>query len=147
MVSSAQEIVDMPQGQVDDLFRSSPAGDIPTGEGAGTVIFHPGTRLADIAEKLAHQIAWQGKIFDPDHGELRNLVTPAHIKSIKAKVYKAPSWFDGGEAIILDYSETSLIAHYIRDDMRLVGEGLYLGNVYWGHDRILNFALQFPKGT
>jgi hypothetical protein len=147
MPNSAQEIVDMPQAKVDDLFRASPAGAIPTGEAVGTVIYHPDTKLADVAEKLVHLIAWQGKVFDPDHGELRNEVTPLHLKSIKAKVYKDNSWFDGNEAIILDYSHTSLIAHYIRDEMRLVGDGLYLGIVFWDHDRILNFALQFPRTT
>jgi hypothetical protein len=147
MPHSAREIVDMPQAEVDDLFRSSPPGDIPTGEGDGTVIYHPDTKMADVAEKLVHLIAWQGKVFDPDHGELRNVVTPLHLKAIKAKVYKGESWFDGQEAIILDYSETSLVAHYIRDEMRLVGDGLYLGVVFWGRDRILNFALQFPTPT
>jgi hypothetical protein len=147
MPKTAQEIVDMSQAEVDELFRSSPAGPIPSGEGEGTVIFHPGTKLADVAEKVAHQIAWQGKVFDPDKGELRNLVTPAHLNAIKAKVYKDESWFDGQEAIILDYSETSVVAHWIRDEMRLVGDGLYLGVVYWDHDRLLNFALQFPNGA
>ncbi len=147
MPNSAEEIVDMAQAQVDDLFRASPAGDIPTGEAVGTVIYHPGTKLADVAEKLVHLIAWQGKVFDAEQGGLRNEVTPFHLKSIKAKVYKDSSWFDGNEAIILDYSQTSLIAHYIRDEIRLVGEGLYLGIVFWDHERILNFALQFPRTT
>jgi hypothetical protein len=147
MPSSAQEIVDMPQAEIDELFRSSAAGDIPTGEAVGTVIYHPDTKTADIAEKLVHLIAWQGKVFDPEKGELRNEITPLHLKAIKAKVYKDNSWFDGNEAIILDYSHTSLVAHYIRDEIRLVGEGLYLGIVFWDHDRVLNFALQFPRST
>jgi hypothetical protein len=145
MVGTTQEIVDMSQSAIDDLFRSSQPGDIPSGEAGGVVIYHPGTELADVAEKLLHVIVWQGKVFDPANGVLVNEVGPFHTKAIKAKVYKATSWFDGNEAIILDYSETSLIAHYIRDEMRIVGDGLYLGNVYWGHSRILNFALKFPK--
>jgi hypothetical protein len=145
VVGDAQEIVDMPQDGVDELFRSSAAGDIPSGEAEGTVIFHPGTHMADVAEKLAHLIVWQGKVFDADNGNLVNKVTPLHVDAIKGKVYKGESWFDGKEAIILDYSKTSLIAHYIRDEMRLVGDGLDLGIVYWGHERLLNFALQFPK--
>ena len=142
--SSAEDIVKMSQEDVDALFRASPAGDIPVGEGAGTVIYHPSTQRAEVAEKLVHLIAWQGKIFDPVKGELHNKVSPLHLHAIRAKVYKDKSWFDGNEAIILDYSHTSLVAHWIRDEMRLVGDGLYLGVVYWEHDRILNFALQFP---
>ena len=144
MPSSAQEIVEMTQAEVDELFRASPPGDIPRGQAVGTLIYHPDTETAEIAEKLVHLIAWQGKVFDPDKGVLVNEITPLHLDEIKAKVYKGESWFDDNEAIILDYSHTSLVAHYIRDEIRLVGTGLYLGIVFWDHDRILNFALQFP---
>jgi hypothetical protein len=51
---------------------------------------------------------------------------------------------DGAECIVLDYSETSLIAHWIRDEIPEVIPGLYLGLVYWDHDRVLNFVLRFP---
>jgi hypothetical protein len=145
MSPSAQDLVDMSQAELDALFRASPSGDIPTGEAAGTVIYHPDTKTADIAEKLVHLIAWQGKVFDPNREALVNLVTPLHLKEIKAKVYKGESWFDGNEAIILDYSSTSLVARYIRDEIRLVADELYLGIVFWDRDRILNFALQFPQ--
>jgi hypothetical protein len=58
-------------------------------------------------------------------------------------VYRAPSWFDGQEAIILDYSKTSFVAQRIRDEIREVAPRLYLGQVYWGRTRICNFALAF----
>ena len=147
MPDTAQEIVEMTQADVDELYRASPPGDIPVGRGVGTVIYHPDTKTAEIAAKLVHLIAWQGKVFDPDKGELVNEITPLHLDAIKAKVYKGESWFDGNQAIILDYSHTSLVAHYIRDEIRLVGTGLYLGIVFWDHDRILNFALQFPAAS
>ena len=54
-----------------------------------------------------------------------------------------PSWFDGRESIVLDYSRTSLIAHWIRDEIREVAPRLYLGIVYWNHDKLINFALTF----
>ena len=137
-------LLEMSQAELDELFRSSPAGDIPCGEGEGTVLLGRGETLSDIAAKLVHCVAWQGKVFDPDRGELVNLVSPLEIQAVRAKVYKGDSWFDGVECIVLDYSETSLIAHWIRDEIRLVAPGLYLGLVYWDHNRVLNFALQFP---
>jgi hypothetical protein len=130
--------------ELDDLFRSSPAGDIPRGEARGTVIVDPGTELSEIAAKVAHAMVWQGKVFDPDRGELHNKVTPFGIQAIAAQVYKGPSWFDDNESIILDYSKTSLVAHWIRDEIRQLAPGSYLGIVYWGKDRLLNFALDFP---
>ena len=52
-----------------------------------------------------------------------------------------------GPAIILDYSKTSLVAGMIRDEIRQVGPGVYLGQVYWGKRRIALFMLEFPSGT
>jgi hypothetical protein len=144
-VRTGDDLVHMTQQQLDDLFRQSPAGDIPRGEAKGTVIVDPGTETSEIAAKVAHAVAWQGKVFDPDKGVLLNEVTPFHIDAIKAKVYKDDSWFDGKECIALDYSETSIVAHWIRDEIRLVAPALYLGIVYWAHDRLINFALEFPR--
>jgi len=141
--------VDVPQlsqmsnDELDALFRSSDCGEIPRGEGDGTVLVAPGTRLEGPAEKLIHFIAWQGKVFDPEKSELRNEILPFGIKAIRAKVYKDASWLDQKEAIVLDYSKTSLVAHWIRDEIREVSPGIYLGLVYWQRDRILHFALKF----
>ena len=134
----------MSQDQLDSLFGSSEAGEIPRGEGSGTALIAPGTRLEEPAEKLVHLLAWKGKVFDPDKGELRNEILPFGVKAIRAKVYKQASWFDEKETIVLDYSETSLVAHWIRDEIREVSAGVYLGLVYWGRRRILHFALEFP---
>ena len=50
---------------------------------------------------------------------------------------------DQRETIVLDYSKTSVLAHYIRDEIREVAPNLYLGIVYWGHTKTINFALDF----
>jgi hypothetical protein len=142
--------VDVPQlsqmsnDELDALFRSSDCGEIPRGEGDGTVLVAPGTQLEGAAEKLIHLVAWQGKVFDPEKGELRNEILPFGVKAIRANVYKDASWLDQKEAIVLDYSKTSLVAHWIRDEIREVSPGVYLGIVYWQRDKILHFALKFP---
>ncbi len=100
--------------------------------------------LSDEAAKLVHLIAWQGKVFDPDKGELRNEVTPFRVHAVRAKVYKAPSWLDGNESIVLDYSQTSLVAHWVRDEIREIGPGTYLGIVYWKRSKLIDFVLEFP---
>lgn len=140
---AAPDLLRMSHAELDDLFRRARAGPIPDGEGDGTVIFAPDRPIAETAAKLAHFVAWKGKVFDAAAGELRNEIGPLGDLAIRAKVYRGKSWFDGGEAIILDYSHTSLVAHWIRDEIREVAPGLYLGIVYWEHDKILNFSLQF----
>ena len=143
MAVDVPQLLEMSSDELDTLFRNSPAGEIPRGEADGTVLIAPGSKLEGPAEKLIHFVVWQGKVFDPEKGELRNKILPSHIKAIAAKVYKDPSWLDEKETIVLDYSKTSLVAHWIRDEIREVGPGVYLGLVYWERHRILHFALKF----
>jgi hypothetical protein len=140
------QLLDMNQEQLDELFRNSPAGPIPQGEGDGTVIIATGTQLTEVAARFLRFFAWQGKIFNPERGDLRNEITPFGIQAIIAKVYKAPSWLDGKECIVLDYSDTSVIAQWVRDEIREVAPGLYLGIVYWSQTKLINFSLKFGDG-
>jgi hypothetical protein len=144
VAASVPELLELTDDDLDALFRQSEAGEIPRGEAKGTVLLRPGTELAGPAAKLVHLLVWQGKVFDPESGELRNEILPFGIKAVQAKVYKDASWLDGKETIVLDYSQTSIVAHWIRDEIREVGPGTYLGLVYWERDRVLHFALQFP---
>jgi hypothetical protein len=135
----------MSQAQLDELFTNSPPGAIPDGEAKGTAIIAPGTTYTDEIAEFINHFAWQGKNFDAKKGALRNRILPFGINAIIAKVYKGPSWLDGKECIVLDYSETSLLAHWIRDEIREVAPGLYLGKVYWGKKRLIDFSVEFPK--
>ena len=144
MTYTATQLLGMPQQQLDDLFTNSPAGDIPNGEANGTAIIAPGTAFsAEIAE-IINLFGWKGKTFDAAHGTLRNRILAFGIDAIVAQVYKTESWFDGKECIVLDYSHTSLVAEHIRDEIRQISPGMYLGVVYWDKKRTINFALQFP---
>ncbi len=140
-----QNLLAMTQAQLDDLFRNAEPGPIPDGDADGTAILAAGTKLESPGARLAHRLAWRGKVFDAKRGTLLNKVTPLSIHLIRALVYRDTSWFDGNEAIILDYSKTSLVAKMIRDEIREVSPGLYLGQVFWDRLRICNFALDFNK--
>ena len=138
------EMLKMSQAQLDELFTSNPAGEIPKGEAKGTAIVAPGTTYSENIANFVSHFAWQGKVFDPEKGVLRNKITPFGLNAIIAKVYKGESWMDGKECIVLDYSDTSLLAHWIRDEIREVGPRMYLGKVYWSKKRLIDFALEFP---
>ena len=144
MAYTAPQLLSMSQKQLDDLFATSPAGDIPNGEANGTAIIASGTPFSSEIAALINQFGWQGKTFDAAHGTLTNRILAFGLNAIVAEVYKAASWFDGKECIVLDYSKTSLVANHIRDEIRQASPGLYLGVVYWDKKRTINFALQFP---
>lgn len=141
MAVDVAQLLTMSPAELDELFTNSPAGDIPEGDTDGTVISVPGTVLTKVNAKAAHLLWWQGKVFAPQTADLKNKLTPLRVKLIRARVYKEPSWFDGKECIVLDYSKTSKAARYIRDEIREVSPGVYLGNVFWGKRLVLKFAL------
>lgn len=145
MTVTVGQLLDMSQSELDELFRTSPAGPIPEGEAAGTAIVKPGTALADVAARVVQALAWQGKVFDPETQTLRNRVSPAGVAQIEARVYREASWFDEKECVVLDYSDTSFVAQSVRDEIREVAPQLYLGIVFIGRQKTINFALEFGR--
>jgi len=145
MNTTVQSWLNKSREELDEIYRNSPAGTIPDGDTQGTAIL-AGSKFAKIVAALARPVAWQGKIFDlfgTDHqtGILHNKISPFGLRLIIAKVYRDASWMDGKETIVIDYSKTSLVAKKIRDEIREVEPGVYLGKVWWGKKRILDFAL------
>ena len=143
MAHTTADLLAMSQADLDALFKASDPGPIPNGEANGTAIIAPGTPFSSEIASFINHFAWQGKVFDAAAGYLKNRITPFGLNAIIAKVYTAPSWLDGKDCIVLDYSETSLVAHWIRDEIRQIGPGQYLGVVYWDKARLIDFALQF----
>jgi hypothetical protein len=137
------KLLTMSQSELDALFTNSPVGPIPDGEAEGTAIVAPGTTFSPTMAKFISHFAWQGKVFDAKKGVLKNKILPFGLNAIIAKVYNAPSWLDGKECIVLDYSDTSFLAQWIRDEIRQIDPGLYLGKVYWEKKRLIDFALKF----
>jgi hypothetical protein len=143
MAYDVDKLLTMSQEQLDALFTASLAGKIPDGEAEGTAIVAPGTAYSPTIARFISNFAWQGKVFDAKKGVLRNKILPLGLNAIIAKVYKGDSWLDGKECIVLDYSDTSLLAHWIRDEIREISPDVYLGKVYWGKQRLIDFALEF----
>jgi len=137
--------LDKSREELDEIYRNAEAGTMPSGDTRGTAIV-AGSPLSKFVAYLARALAWQGKVFDlfgPDHqsGILINKISPFSLTFIVAKVYRDKSWMDGKETIVIDYSRTSFVARVIRDEIREIEPGVYLGKVWWGKTRILDFAL------
>ena len=152
-ISDPTDFLKLSEEQLDAIFRSAPAGAIPNGQGEGTAIIAPGTAVSDDIAKFIHIFSWKGKVFEPDvidpqRATLKNRLLLLGTKAIIAQVYKGESWLDAKECIVLDYSRTSIVAQWIRDEIREVSPGVYLGVVYWGKEKagakkLIHFALKF----
>jgi hypothetical protein len=143
MAMDAKQLLQMSQKQLDDLFSAHDAGPIPDGEAKGTAIIAPGTQFSESIAAFINTFAWQGKVFDAKAGLLRNHILPLGLKAIIARVSKGSSLLDQKECIVLDYSETSLVASHVRDEIRQIETGFYLGKVYWDKARLIDFCLDF----
>jgi len=128
--------------QLDDLCRGAEAGPIPTGAARGTALIATNTALSDDLAQVIKLFAWQGKTFDAAAGVLRNRITAFGLNAIVAEVYHGKSLLDDQPCVVLDYSKTSIVAKWIRDEIRLVAPQLYLGRVYWGDKPVMHFALE-----
>jgi hypothetical protein len=152
-ITDPQEFLKLPADQLDAIFRNAKVGALPEGEGEGTAIVAPGTPISDDIARFIHIFQWKGKVFERDpnnssHGWLKNRLLLLGSKAVVADVSKGASWFDGKECIVLDYSHTSIVAQWVRDEIREVTPGVFLGLVYWGKQiekakRLIHFALKF----
>ena len=127
-----------------ELFRAGDSRTHSEWPRPGTVLLGTGGPLARLAAAgvLRPRVARKGgeraggAAEEPHVGALP-------IRAIAAAVYKQDSWYDGEPCIVLDYSKTSIVAHMVRDEIREIAPGVYLGLVFWGRRHVLDFALDF----
>jgi len=139
---SAASLARASASELDDIFRRSPPGAVPTGRTRGTAVLFAGSGLTAPLATIARWFWWKGKVFAPATKDLKNLILPFGVPLIRAKVYQDESWFSPGPAIIIDYKQTSLVARAIRDEIREASPGVYVGQVFWGKKRIAHFLLE-----
>jgi len=145
MSINAEQLLDMSPKELDVMFGESECGPVPNGVAKGTALIAPGSPAGFSLSKLVRFLAWQGKTFDSKKGQLINRILPIGHNAVVAKVYEDSSWMDKKPCIALDYSKTSLLAKFVRDEIRLVDKNFYLGKVYVGSLPVIHFCLEFPE--
>jgi hypothetical protein len=145
---TARDLPSMRGKQLDALFADAPTGETPVGKGRGQALMAAGTFAARPLLMITRLLAWQGKVFDGPSHTLRNLVSPFGFKAITADVYVDASLLDSRPCIVLDYSKTSRVAGWVRDEIREIAPGLYVGLVYAGKRRLpIRFSLEFDTAV
>lgn len=127
-MESVQDLVSISREELDTIYRAAEPGSIPAGDSRGTAILFPGTGLTGTFEKVA-RFVWQGKVFNASDSTAINKVFG--LRLFVAKVYKAESWLDGKPSIMIDYRRTSWVVGMVRDEIRQIRPGEYLGLVYF----------------
>jgi hypothetical protein len=125
---SLEQLAHMSWPELEALYRQSCPGAIPHGYAHGRPLYCPDKKLSS-ARTAAARMLWHGKHFCPGDGSLVNQWTG--FKAVRARVFYGPSWLDGKPSIIADYcGESRLIWADVRDELREVAPGLYLGIMY-----------------
>lgn len=130
------------QTGLDQMYQNASAGKIPEGSLNGCAISWSGKGFtAETAELISG--LWQGKVFNGETSTLQNNILG--FEMVQADVYLGESQMDGKPAIIIDYSKESFPFFLIRDEIREVSPGFYLGRAYFqtliGSVLAVNFAL------
>lgn len=126
------ELVRMSAADLAALYSVSPAATVPHGFTPGRAIKNPGSRRT-VFNSRTTGLVWQGKIFRDDGTMINRFF--GFAKAIPAEVYVGESLLDGQPALIFDYSKSRLWPD-VRDEVREVSPGLYLGVMYRGKSQM-----------
>jgi hypothetical protein len=114
--------------ELECLYRHAGPGTIPEGYACGRAIYCPGAPLTPARDRFTKAL-WHGKHFCAADGTLINQWCLG-VRAIRARVDYGCSWLDGGPSIIMDYRGMSRVWGDVRDEIREVAPGLYLGLMY-----------------
>lgn len=120
------DLVRMPAADLRALFAASPAGAVPSGFAPGRAIKNPGARRTAATARTTG-LFWKGKEFRSNGTMINHLF--GGVKAIPADVYLGTSRVDGQPALVFDYAR-SRAWPTVRDEVREVAPGLYLGIMY-----------------
>jgi hypothetical protein len=93
----------------------------------GRTIYPPHRALAEARGRIANTF-WKGKHFFPECNTLVNQWLVG--RALCARTSLGESWLDGRPAQVLDYADTAWLWRDVRDEMREVAPGLYVGAMY-----------------
>jgi hypothetical protein len=113
--------------ELEALYREAQPGAVPTGYARGRAVYCPDKRLSGARSAMTRAL-WHGKVFDCAGAGLVNQW--CGFRAIHADVYYGASWLDDCPSIIMDYSQSSKVWADVRDEIREVAPGLYLGRMY-----------------
>jgi hypothetical protein len=121
------DLARMSAAELECIYRQGEPGCVPHGFARGRVVYPAETFLGGMKAEAARHL-WKGKHFKADDMTLINQW--CGVRCIRAAIHPGTSWLDGRPAIILDYGSTSRVWSNVRDEMREVAPGVYVGAMY-----------------
>lgn len=126
-VRGMDDLVRMSRCELEDLYHRSEWAPVPTGFAPGRAIPSPGSAKTVRQSRLIGTV-WKGKVIRPD-GTMINR-GPLGLEVVRARICVGESWLDGRPTLVMDYCGTSRLFPDVRDELREVAPGLYVGLTY-----------------
>jgi hypothetical protein len=120
-----EDLVRADRATLDALYTGATVGTVPSGFLPGRAIPEPGSRNTVRRSNLIG-LLWKGKVFT--EGQMINRLAGG-LEAVTASVYVGESWLDGKPSLILDYAGSKRFGD-VRDEMREIAPGVYLGLTY-----------------
>jgi hypothetical protein len=113
--------------ELEQLYRQATRGNFPCGYTRGRAIYCPDKKISG-SRSAVSRLLWKGKHFCDDGTMINQWLG---VRAVRARVYEGESWLDGCPSIIMDYDGMSRVVwSHVRDEVREVAPGLYLGIMY-----------------
>jgi len=138
---TSESLSRMSRSELEAIYRGAATSSMPSGFVRGRVL-HMNGPMANVRERTGNA-AWRGKTFDPAGGAMVNKWLFG-FDAVKARVEPGTSWLDGEPSLIADYrGVTKVIWRDMRDEIREVAPGLWLGIAFHGDHRRPGYAALF----
>ena len=113
--------------ELEALYAQAQAGTPPVGRLRGYVLVMTGKPCPKLAARTAN-LAWKGKVFEPDGCFVNQWLLG--FRALGSQAILGPSAWDDQPALVMEYAPGTPIFGNIRDEIREVAPGLYLGRLY-----------------
>lgn len=120
-----EDLVRSDRATLEALYAQGTATIPPPGFAPGRAIPNPGARNT-VRRSKTIGLLWKGKVFS--EGQMINRLAGGR-EAVTASVYVGESWLDGKPSVIFDYSGSKRFGD-VRDEVREVSPGVYLGVMY-----------------
>jgi hypothetical protein len=114
-------------GGWESLFREGVFDGGPVGPTRGTVLYADDALFPRLKARLQGTM-WKGKVFHGDGTFTNRWVGGVRAGTVGTAV--EPSWLDGQPTLAARYSPSALVFRNVRDELRQVGPGVWLGRSY-----------------
>jgi len=108
-------------------YRLGVATPLPVGRVKGVALPCPDARFGELISRSAG-VVWQGKIATEGSNLLLNRFFG--VRSVPGRMFWGTSRVDGLPCLLVDYSQTSWVYANVRDELRMIAPGVYLGPMF-----------------